>query len=453
MHSLEETAGDVGGRYAWSDLGLLHGQILAAPPFNSPIASGAARHLAKQGDSATAAAGTAVAAVSIIAALVGIFATGGMAAALAVVGAAASGAQAGMSIAEYNKLADLRAARTGDTKHDLVDSEVVGAAKAQAILDTIFAFLDTVQAVKAIRSLGGAAAVAEDLGNFAQLEPARKAEVLSAAMQSMGEPMALDAVGGIQAARGQVGGSRALARAERYSNQLAGEIAERLGSNSEAREAMARQVATGAEAVPVRPPAPRPPEELLEEARRIAAEQTGLPRERALEVVCPHVADPQGLAAMLERAAATAEKLSEEYRALTTPAERIGFVHRKACDVAKGRMLPAPGMDIGATNHFHAPSWTIVYASGCSRRPRPRTRSGSTCSRSACTSSSTPTSTSTWPASGSRPRTSEMSRRTSAYQRRPSRRRSGWASSSLAWAATRRRPGSTSRFSGPPTRC
>jgi hypothetical protein len=285
--------------------------------------------------------------VSVAAALFGIFATGGMAAALAAVGAAASGIQAVRSVADYNTLAGLRQARTGDAKHDLVDAETVDDAKAQAILDTVFAFLDTVAAGHAVMTLGGKAGVAEKMGRYAELTSStEKAEVLGAAMETMGEAQALDRVGGISKVRGELPGSPALRRAEAYSKAFAADLGKELARGAE-------QVV---EALP-----PRPIEELMNEARVYAANKTGLPLERALETICPQAADPAVLAEMIEKAAATGKELSEDYQKLGTVRARVEKMHARAVREAERRGLPAPKMDIGTTNHFDATTWTIVY--------------------------------------------------------------------------------------------
>ncbi len=274
MKSLEDTAAGVRERYSWEQLSLLHPQVLAQAPFTEPLAAGAAQHA--KGDHG---AEGAVMAAGLLAAMLGVFATGGLAAALAVVGAAASGAQAVTSIGEYERLAELRGARTGDSAHDLVSSETVDESQAQAILDTLFAFLDGVSAVHALKGLGGAEAVAEKLADFGGLATAEKAEVLGAAMESMGEAQALDRVGGIAAVRGELAGTSPARRAEALSTRLEGELAAELGGK-EARAAAASEIATG---VPVAPP-PSPAltaDELLQKARQYAAERTGLPPERA----------------------------------------------------------------------------------------------------------------------------------------------------------------------------
>jgi hypothetical protein len=326
---------------------MLHGPVLAAPPFADTIKAGAAHHLIGEKAGVKAAKDAALTGVSVAAALFGVFATGGMAAALAAVGAAASSVQAVRSIADNNTLAGLREARTGDSTHDLVDAETVDEAKAQAILDTVFAFLDTVAAGHAALTLGGKAGVAEKLGQYAELKTAaEKAEVLGAAMETMGEAQALDRVGGISKVRGELPGSPALRRAEVYSKAFAADLG--------------KQLARGAEQVVEALP-PRTTEELINEARVYAANKTGLPLERALETICPQAADPAVLAEMIEKAAATGKELSDDYAKLGTVQARVEKMHARAVREAERRGLPAPDMKIGTSNHFDAKTWTIVY--------------------------------------------------------------------------------------------
>ncbi len=282
LSKLEETAGEVGGRYAWDSLPMLHAQVLATDRFGETLPAGAARHAMGGAGAGKKAAEAALTGIGVVAAMIGVFATGGMAAALAVVGAAASSGQAAISIHDDDKLADLRAARTGDPRHDLVDGETVDSAKAQAALDTLMAFLDSVEAVKALRELGGAAGVTEKLGKYGQLDPGEKAKVLGAAMESMGEGPALDRVGGIGAVRRELAGTPAAKRAEAFSQQLERKVADQLGQR-ERRDALVEQMVTGLATPPAVPV--RTPEQLMERAREIAALETGLPRERALQVV------------------------------------------------------------------------------------------------------------------------------------------------------------------------
>ncbi len=245
MKTLDDAARDVGGRYSWDALPMPHEQVLADGPPSGMIPSGAARHAADRAGLVRGAADAALTGIGVVAAIVGVFATGGMAA-LAAVGAAASGTQAALSIGDYNRLAALRAARTGDTSHDLVEAGAVDSAKAQAVLDTIFAFLDTVEAAKALRQLGGAAGVAEKLGTFGELDGRKQATVLGAAMESMGEAKALDAVGAVC---GRLAGSPALARAERYSESLTAKLADHLGGRGERDVAAAAAPVREAEAL------------------------------------------------------------------------------------------------------------------------------------------------------------------------------------------------------------
>jgi hypothetical protein len=64
---------------------------------------------------------------------------------------------------------------------------------------------------------------------------------------------------------------------------------------------------------------------------------------------------------MAERAAATAEEVSEEYRRLGTAQARAERMHSRAVTAAADRSLPEPGMKVGKSNHFEASSWSIVY--------------------------------------------------------------------------------------------
>ena len=299
MGRVEEVAEEIGGDYEWDDLGLLHGQVLGSPPFDQPIEGAVARHAIGDSVDTRAAIDTALTTVGMIAALLGIFATGGMAAALAVTGAAASGGQAIRSIDDYTTMAGLRQARTGDKAHDLVTQDTLDAAEQKAILDSIFAFLDTVGAVRALKELGGVEKVTEKLGQFGTLAAAEKEQVFSAALQGMGEAKALDQVGGLAAARGQLGaGSASLRRAEAYSNRMVEELADALGAKELREAAASRTVGHGAEAAPK---AARSPEELLREARAHVAAKTGLPAERALQTVCPQAANAQDIARLVEK--------------------------------------------------------------------------------------------------------------------------------------------------------
>ena len=360
MGRLEEVADEIGGDYDWDDLGLLHEQVLGSPPFDKPVEGAVARHLVADTVHAKEAIDTALTTVGMIAALLGVFATGGMAAALAVTGAAASSGQAIRSIADYNTVAGLRQARTGDKAHDLVTQDTLDAAQQQAILDAIFAFLDTVGAVKALKALGGVEEVAERLGRFGTLDAAEKEQVFGAAMQGMGEAKALDRVGGLAAARGQLQpGSAALQRAEAYSKRVVDELADALGAK-ELREAAAAQAA-GQRAAEAAPKAARPPEELLREAQAHVAAKTGLPPERALQTVCPQAANAQDLARVVERAAASAAELSEEWARLGAAEARAQAIHRRTLEFAAMNRLPPPELQMGAGFHFDKDAWVIQY--------------------------------------------------------------------------------------------
>jgi hypothetical protein len=110
---------------------------------------------------------------------------------------------------------------------------------------------------------------------------------------------------------------------------------------------------------PPRPPAT--PEELLEQARDIAAERTKLPRDKALEVVCPQLNSPEGVARMVEQLSASAGKASEEYARLGTAEARLAKMHDITADFARSRDIPVPERIAGTSNHFEKETWTISY--------------------------------------------------------------------------------------------
>ena len=139
---LDEVFDEIGSEYEWDDLGLLFPQVLADEQWSKPIDNAIAKKLIKDDADSAAALDAGLTAVGLVAALVGVFATGGMALALTVVGAAAGGTQAVISTDDYLKKQALREARTGKKQHDLVAQETVDAARVKAIVDVVFAFLD-----------------------------------------------------------------------------------------------------------------------------------------------------------------------------------------------------------------------------------------------------------------------------------------------------------------------
>ena len=118
----------IGSDYEWDDLGMLFPQVLADEPWTNAIDNAIAKRLIKENADTAEALDTALTAVGIIAAVVAVFATGGMALALTAVGAAAGGTQAVMSVDDYATKQGLRNARTGDKQHDLIEQETVDAA-------------------------------------------------------------------------------------------------------------------------------------------------------------------------------------------------------------------------------------------------------------------------------------------------------------------------------------
>ena len=113
---------------------------------------------------------------------------------------------------------------------------------------------------------------------------------------------------------------------------------------------------------PVGPPKPPPtPEELLEHAKDIAAERTKLPRDKALEVVCPQLNSPEGVARMVEQLSASAGRASEEYARLGTAEARIAKMHEITGDFARSRGIPVPERVPGTSNHFEKETWKISY--------------------------------------------------------------------------------------------
>ena len=228
-------------------------------PWTNAIDNAIAKRLIKENADTAEALDNALTAVGILAAVVAVFATGGMALALTAVGAAAGGTQAVMSVDDYATKQGLRKARTGDKQHDLIEQETVDAAAVKAIIDTVFAFIDLVGAGKAIKAAGAVDDVAAKLGKLADLAGAEKEAAFKTALDVMGTPKALDSVGGLDAARGQLGaGSASLTRAEAYSTQLVEEMGQSLGGK-QAREQAAKQLGhAGSCRRPVRAPRPRP---------------------------------------------------------------------------------------------------------------------------------------------------------------------------------------------------
>ena len=371
---LDEVAEGVGSEYEWDDLGLLFPQVLAEEPWTNPIDSAVANRLIKEETASDEAIDTALMAVGIIAALVAVFATGGMAVALMAVGTAAGGAEAVMSVDDYVTKQALRDARTGKKEHDLIEQETVDAAAVKAILDTVFAFIDIVGAAKAIRVTGAVDDVMAKVGKLGELAGAEKESAFKTALDVMGPPKALDAVGGLDAARAQLGaGSASLARAEAYSAQLVEEMGQSLGGK-EARERAAKMV--GPDAAPDMPPgmgsgAPTPlppavksPEELLKQAQDFAAGKTGLPAERALKVAAPAADSADEVALVMQRAAAAAAQPSEEFVALATADARMAKIHNQAVEWAQQRGIPAPASALAKDGpRLDFEKWTIVYNS------------------------------------------------------------------------------------------
>jgi len=372
---LDEVHAGVGSEYEWDDLGLLYPQVLGEDRWAKPIDNAIANKLIKDETESDAAIDTALTAVGIVAALVGVFATGGMALALTAVGAAASGAQAVKSVDDYARKQAMREARTGHKQHDLIGKEETDAARIKALLDTIFAFIDLAGAAKAIRAAGAAEDVVSEVRRLGQLAPAKKETAFKTALDVMGPPKALDAVGGLEAARGQLGaGSSAMKRAQAYSDELVEEMGQSLGGR-QARERAAKAV--GPDAVPAPPaagtspgaalpPAPpvKPPEDLLKQAQDFAAAKTGLPADRALKTVAPAADSLDEIAQVIQRGAAASAEMSEEFATLATKEARAAKVHERAVAWAQQRRVPAARSSLADNGpFFDAKKWEVVYNS------------------------------------------------------------------------------------------
>jgi hypothetical protein len=370
---LDEVFDEIGSSYEWDDLGLLFPQVLAGERWSKPIDNAIARKLIKDDADAEAAIDTALTTVGLIAALVGVFATGGMALALTAVGAAAGGTQAVISVDDYVKKQALREARTGKKEHDLVSKEAVDAARVKAILDVVFAFLDAADLGKAIKVAGAADDVAAKAARLGELPGAEKENAFKNALDVLGPPRALDTVGGLDAAKAQLGsGSAAAKRAQAYSDGLVAEMGEALGGKR-AREEAAQRI--GPDAVP-RPPAPagggpppgaapslKLPEDLLKDAQAFAAARTGLPAERALKVVAPAADSVDEITQVMKRAYDSAQAVSDEFTALATKEARAAKIHEGAVAWGTQRKIPppSPGFTEGRGAFFDAQKWQIVY--------------------------------------------------------------------------------------------
>lgn len=359
---LDEVSDGIGSDYEWDDLGALHPQVLAAPPWTGKLDAAIAQRLVGEKTANKEALDTALTAGGLLVALLGVFATGGMATALMVAGAAASGTQAIISTDDYLTKKQLREARTGAKEHDLVGREAVDAARVKAIIDGVFAFIDVAGAAKAIRVAGAAEDVAAKARRLGELAGEEKERAFKGAMDVLGPPKALDTVGGLASARSQLGtGSAALSRAEAYSKQLVDEVGQSLGGK-EAREQAAKTI--GPDAVPGPPPAPKPPEQLLQEARELAAAKTGLPADRALKTVAPGADSAEQIALLVQRTASASAKASEEFAQLATKEARAARVHEQAVAWAQQRRIPAPTSDLAPNGPFFDPvKWKVVYNS------------------------------------------------------------------------------------------
>ncbi len=364
---LAEVFDEIGSDYEWDDLGLLFPQVLADEHWSKPIDNAIAKKLIKDDADSAAALDAGLTAVGLIAALVGVFATGGMALALTAVGAAAGGTQAVISTDDYLKKQALREARTGKKQHDLVAQETVDAARVKAIVDVVFAFLDAADLGKAIKVAGAAEDVAAKAARLGELAGAEKENAFKNAMDVLGPPKALDAVGGLDAAKAQLGsGSAAAKRAQSYSDGLVAEMGDALGGKR-AREEAAKAV--GPDAVPTPPTAPTPapapppaPADLLKQAQDFAAAKTGLPAERALKVVAPAADSVDEITAIVARGAKAAEGMSDEFARLATKEARAAKVHEAAVAWGEARKVPAPGHDMAPNGPFFDPQkWKVVY--------------------------------------------------------------------------------------------
>ena len=341
--------GQIGGDYEWDDLGLLHGQVLGSPPFDQPIEGAVARHAIGDSVDTKAAIDTALTTVGMIAALLGIFATGGMAAALAVTGAAAGGGQAIRSIDDYRTLAGLRQARTGDKAHDLVTQDTLDAAEQKAILDSIFAFLDTVGAVRALKELGGSRRSPRSLGQFGTLRPPRRSR--SSVPRSRAWARRRRSTRSGASPRRAASSARARPRcgAPRRSRTGWSRNSSMRAPRRSARPGPAKALGQGAGAgLEIMPKAARSPEELLREARAHVAAKTGA---RRLMTPCgpcaPQAATAQDIAKLVEKAAASAAELSEEWARLGTAEARAGEIHRRTLEFAAMNRLPPPELKLG----------------------------------------------------------------------------------------------------------
>ncbi len=275
---LDEVFDEIGSEYEWDDLGLLFPQVLADEQWSKPIDNAIAKKLIKDDADSAAALDAGLTAVGLVAALVGVFATGGMALALTAVGAAAGGTQAVISTDDYLKKQALREARTGKKQHDLVAQETVDAARVKAIVDVVFAFLDAADLGKAIKAAGAAEDVAAKAARLGELAGAEKENAFKNAMDVLGPPKALDTVGGLDAAKAQLGsGSAAAKRAQGYSDALVTEMGDALGGKK-AREEAAKAV--GPDAVPAPPTAPTPAPRAAARRRPICSSRRRTSRRR-----------------------------------------------------------------------------------------------------------------------------------------------------------------------------
>ncbi|MET0687575.1 MAG: hypothetical protein ABW060_19780, partial [Solirubrobacteraceae bacterium] len=370
---LDEVFDEIGSDYEWDDLGLLFPQVLADERWSAPIDNAIAKKLIKDDADASEAIDSALTTIGLVAALVGVFATGGMALALTAVGAAAGGTQAVISVDDYVKKQALREARTGKKEHDLVSKEAVDAARVKAILDTVFAFLDAADLGKAIKVAGAADDVAAKAARLGELAGAEKENAFKNALDVLGPPKALDTVGGLDAAKAQLGsGSAAAKRAQAYSDGLVAEMGEALGGKK-AREEAAQRV--GPDAVP-RPPAPsgggaspgaapsvKPPEDLLKDAQAFAAAKTGLPPERALKVVAPAADSAAEITQVIKRAYDSAQEMSQEFATLATKEARAAKIHEGAVAWGTQRRIRPPtiGYTEGRGAFFDSQKWEVIY--------------------------------------------------------------------------------------------
>ena len=463
---LDEVFDEIGSSYEWDDLGLLFPQVLADERWSNPIDNAIAKKLIKDDADAEAAIDSALTTVGLIAALVGVFATGGMALALTAVGAAAGGTQAVISVDDYVKKQALREARTGKKEHDLVSKEAVDAARVKAILDVVFAFLDAADLGKAIKVAGAADDVAAKAARLGELAGAEKENAFKNALDVLGPPKALDTVGGLDAAKAQLGsGSAAAKRAQAYSDGLVAEMGDALGGKR--RASRPRSGRPGRRAAPAGarrrrggtggPPSSRP-RTCSRRRRTFAAAKSGLPADRALKVVAPGGGLGGRDRALMKSPAAAkaAQAMSDEFAALATKEARAAKIHEGGCGVGEA------AQDAAAVAGFTGAERRVLRraeVAGRLRQPGARReggderRLGASCAPPASTRCATRSSTWTWRGSHSarararRDIVAKIGHPCGRGRRRPS--SSGRSSPASAASRTRR---SASRASTAPAR-